>query len=318
MTTKADNDPAIELVGLTKRFGRTLAVDDLSLQVARGSTFGLIGPNGAGKTTTIKMLMGMLSATAGQARVLGMDVFAEPTHVKQRVGYVPEAHHIYRWMRVCQVIGFCRSLYESWNDQTCRQMLDLFALDPHKKVKHLSKGMLVKLALLLAVSHDAELLVLDEPMLGLDPIAREEFLDGVLRTICQREHTVLFSTNTLDDVQRLADTVGILHEGRMLVHRNIEELLSTTKRIRATLEGGGRPERLPAGTIWQRVEGREWLVTVADFSPEKVQQIRAENAVDNAEVIDLGLEDLFKDFIKGKRLHRDSAHLERLPSRSAE
>ena len=301
MTTRADNDPAIELVGLTKRFGRTLAVDDLSLQVARGSTFGLIGPNGAGKTATIKMLMGMLSPTAGKARVLGMDVFADPVRVKQRVGYVPETHHIYRWMRVDDVLGFCRSLYESWNEQTCRQMLDLFALDPRKRVKHLSKGMLAKLSLLLAVSHDPEVLVLDEPMAGLDPIVREEFLDGVLRTICERGQTVLFSTHTLDDVQRLADTVGILYEGRLLVHRNIEELLSTTKRIRATLRNGSRPERLPAGTIWQRVQGREWLVTVGDFTAEKVQQIRAGNAVDHVEVIDLGLEDLFKDFIKGQR-----------------
>ena len=112
---------------------------------------------------------------------------------------------------------------------------------------------------------------------------------------------MLFSTHTLDDVQRLADTVGILYDGRLLVHRNIEELLSTTKRIRATLRNGSRPERLPAGTIWQRVQGREWLVTVGDFRPEKVQQIRAGNAVDHVEVIDLGLEDLFKDFIKGQR-----------------
>ena len=301
MTTRADHDPAIELVGLTRRFGRTLAVDNLTLQIASGSTFGLIGPNGAGKTTAIKMLMGMLSPTAGKARVLGIDVFAEPVRVKQRVGYVPETHHVYRWMRVEEVLGFCRSLYESWNDHTCRQMLDLFALDPRKKVKHLSKGMLVKLSLLVAVAHDPEVLVLDEPMTGLDPLVREEFLDGVLRVICEREQTVLFSTHTLDDVQRLADTVGILYDGRLLVHRNIEELLSTTKRIRATLGDGCGPGRVPAGTIWQRVQGREWLVTVGDFSPGKVQQFRAENAVDHVEVIDLGLEDLFKDFIKGQR-----------------
>ncbi len=301
MTTGADKGPAIELVGLTKRFGRTLAVDNLSFEVARGSTFGLIGPNGAGKSTTIKMLMGMLSATAGEARVLGMDMFAQPTGVKQRVGYVPEVHHIYRWMRVGEVIGFCRSLYESWNDQTCREVLDLFGLDLRKKVDHLSKGMVVKLALLLAVSHDAELLVLDEPMTGLDPIVREEFLDGVLRTICEREQTVLFSTHTLDDVQRLADTVGILHDGRLLVHRNIDQLLSSTKRIRATLANGLRPERVPTGTIWQRVQGREWLVTVGDFTAEKAEQIRAEDGVEHVDVIDLGLEELFKDFIKGER-----------------
>ncbi len=301
MTARANNDPAIELVGLTKRFGRTLAVDNLSLQIACGSTFGLIGPNGAGKTTTIKMLMGMLSPTAGKVRVLGTDVFAEPVWVKQRVGYVPETHHIYRWMRVGEVIGYCRSIYETWNDVTCRRMLDLFAMDRRKKVKHLSKGMLVKLSLLLAVSHEPEVLVLDEPMSGLDPIVREEFLDGVLRALCDREQTVLFSTHALDDVKRLADTVGILYDGCLLVHRDIEELLATTKRIRATLREGACPERVPAATIRQRVEGREWLLTVAEFSLEKVEQVRAENDLDHVEVVDLGLEDLFKDFIKGER-----------------
>ena len=301
MSSIADTRPAIEVVGLTKRFGRTTAVDDLSMRIAPGSTFGLIGPNGAGKTTTIKMLMGILRPTAGHAYVLGNEVLAEPLAVKQRVGYVPETHNIDRWMRVAEVVGFCRSLYDSWNDETCREMLELFGLDERKKVKHLSKGMLVKLSLVLAVSHEPEVLVLDEPMAGLDPLAREEFLDGVLRTICERGRTVLFSTHSLDDVQRLADTVGILYGGRLLVHRKIEELLATTKRIRATLTGDRLPEQLPANTIWQQVQGREWSVTVADFTPETVQQIRAEEGVEHVEVIDLGLEELFKDFVRGQR-----------------
>ena len=242
MTTPSQDGPAIELVGLTKRFGRTLAVNNLSLTIPRGSTFGLLGPNGAGKSTTIKMLMGMLSITAGEARVLGIDVAADPVQVKQRVGYVPETHHIYRWMRVREAIGFCKSCFRSWNDQTCREMLELFGLDPEKKVKHLSKGMQAKLALLLAVSHEPELLLLDEPLSGLDPIAREEFLDGVLRTICDRGQTVLISSHMLDDVRRLADTVGILYEGKLLLQGNLDALLTSTKRICATLRDGCRPE----------------------------------------------------------------------------
>ncbi len=295
------NDDAVQIVRLTKKFGQTTVVDDLSLRVARGSTFGLIGPNGAGKTTTMKMLMGMLRPTSGRATVLGTEVLAEPLVVKQRVGYVPESHHIDRWMRIGEAVGFCRSVYESWNDQTCQEMLKRFELDPDKKVKHLSKGMLVKLSLVLAVSHEPELLLLDEPMAGLDPLAREEFLDGVLRTICERGQTVIFSTHSLDDVQRLADTVGILYEGRLLVHRNIEELLATSKRIRATLTNGSPPKQLPENIVWQRVQGREWVVTVSDFTPETVQRIRAQEGVDHVEVIDMGLEDLFKDFIRGRR-----------------
>jgi ABC-2 type transport system ATP-binding protein len=304
MTTTPDNGPAIELVGLTKRFGRdaVAAVDDLCLKIEPGSTFGLIGPNGAGKTTTIKMLMGLLTPTSGMARVLGDFVADKPLIVKQRVGYVPEMHNIDRWMQIGEVVGFCGSLYESWNDQTCREMLELFGLDASKNVSQLSKGMLVKLSLVLAVSHEPEVLILDEPMAGLDPLAREEFLDGVLRTICERGRTVLFSTHSLDDVQRLADTVGILYGGRLLVHRKIDELLASTKRIRATLsDGGGPPEQLPANTIWQQTRGREWSVTVADFTPQVVRQLEAEEGVENVEVVDIGLEELFKDFIRGQR-----------------
>lgn len=301
-TESADNtELAIELVGLSKRFGSTLAVDDLSLSVKRGSTFGLIGPNGAGKSTIIKMLMGVLTPTAGTVRVLGRDVGEEPVEIRQRVGYVPEAHYMDRWMRVDEVIGFCRSGYTNWNDETCREMLERFELEPGKKVKNLSKGMLVKLSLVLAVSHEPEMLVLDEPMSGLDPVAREEFLDGVLRTVCDRGQTVLLSTHSLDDIQRVADTVGFLYSGRMLVQRNIEELLADTKRIRATLTSDNRPDKLPENIIWQQVQGRNWQLTITGFKPEIVQEIGAIDGVEQVEVIDVGLEDLFKDFVKGQR-----------------
>jgi ABC-2 type transport system ATP-binding protein len=302
MNYKMIEEPAIDVSGLSKLYRDTWAVTNLSLKVPRGSTFGLIGPNGAGKSTTIKMLMGMLRPTSGEARVLGINPLEDPVQLRSRVGYVPETHHVYRWMRIEQVLGFCEAAFTTWNVEMCHEMLALFGLDPRKKVKQLSKGMLGKLSLLIAVSHQPELLVLDEPMAGLDPVAREEFLDGVLRTICERGQTVLFSTHSLDDVQRMADTVGILYEGRLLVHEKIEALLGETKRIRAVLRDSTMPESAPKGTVWQRVEGREWLLTVEDFSPEKVIRLREENAVDHVEVIDLGLEDVFKDFVKGRRV----------------
>ena len=180
-------------------------------------------------------------------------------------------------------------------------MLDRFDLDSKKRVKHLSKGMLVKLSLVLAVSHEPEVLLLDEPMAGLDPLAREEFLDGVLRTICDRGQTVVFSTHSLDDVQRLADTGGIMYGGKLLVHRNVEELLATTKRIRATLNSGQPPDQVPEKIIWESVNGREWIVTVSDFTHETLPRMRAHEGVDHVEVIDVGLEDLFKDYIRERR-----------------
>ena len=184
---------------------------------------------------------------------------ADPVQVKQRVGYVPETHHIYGWMRVGEVLGFCKSCFRCWNDQTCREMLDLFGLDLEKRVKHLSKGMQTKLALLLAVSHEPELLFLDEPLSGLDPIAREEFIDGVLRTICDRGQTVLISSHMLDDVRRLADTVGILYEGQLFLHGNLDALLTSTKRIwprSATAAGPSKRPRARSGSPFRVGSGR--------------------------------------------------------------
>jgi ABC-2 type transport system ATP-binding protein len=286
---------------LTKRYRDKLAVDGVSLQVPRGTAFGFIGPNGAGKTTTIRMLMGMLRATSGRSRVLGLDPIREARRLKERVGYVPEMHFIYRWMRVGDVLAFCRSLYENWNDQLCSETLDLFGLDPRVKVKHLSKGMVVKLALLIATTHEPELLILDEPTSGLDPLIREEFLDGVLRTVCERQQTVLFSSHTLSDVQRLADTIGLIYDGRLLVHCPTDELLTGTKRIRVVLRDGSTPEIRPEGMIWQQRRGREWLLTVRGFRPDSLDRLRDTCPVDSVEVIDLGLEEVFKDFVKGQR-----------------
>lgn len=303
----SSSSPALEVTGLTKRYGSTLAVDQLTLSIPRGTVFGMLGPNGAGKSTTLKMLLGLLAPTAGTIQVLGLDLAHDAVEIKQRVGYVPEAHFIYRWMRVQEVIGFCRALYRKWNDATCQELLRLFQLDPAKKVKHLSKGMLVKLSLLLAVCHEPELLILDEPMSGLDPLAREEFLDGVLRTICERGQTVLFSSHTLDDVQRLASVVGILYAGRLIVHGRLDELLTSTKRVQATLRNGQRPAARPEGTILERLQGRQWLVTIRDFAPQKLAELRSLEGVEHVEVQNLGLEELFKDIVKGQRSQEEMA-----------
>jgi ABC-2 type transport system ATP-binding protein len=200
-------------------------LDDLTLRIPIGCVYGFIGPSGAGKSTTIRMLMGVLRKSGGKVSVLGFDPSERREAMRQQIGYVPELHFIYRWMRVCDVIGFCRSLYATWNDRVCADLMKMFELDEKKKVKELSKGMVAKLSLIVAIAHEPELLILDEPTSGLDPLVREEFLDGVLRMICERQKTVLFSSHTLGDVQRLADRVGIIHDGHLLADCPTDELL---------------------------------------------------------------------------------------------
>jgi ABC-2 type transport system ATP-binding protein len=292
---------AIELRCLTKRYGQATAVDKVDLSVPRGTTLGLLGPNGAGKSTTLRMMMGLLRPTSGDLAVLGIDVMRSPSEVKQRVGYVPEAHYIYRWMSVDAVLQFARACYRTWNPDLCSELLDMFELPPRKLVRQLSKGMLAKLSLVVALAHEPDLLVLDEPLSGLDPIARDEFLDGVLKGICGGERTVMFSSHQLDEVNRLADTVAIVNAGRILVHCPLEELVRTTKRVRAVLQNGRLPQATSDAIVWQHVDRREWQITIHPYTDEIVERLRADNPVSNMEVTDLGLDDIFKDFIRGQR-----------------
>lgn len=287
--------------GLVKRYGTTNVVDGISFSIPKGSVFGLIGPNGAGKSTTLKMLMRLTGITSGKASVLNADVATKFQLVKDRIGYVPEVHNMYLWMTIKRMIQFVSSFYPTWNQQRCSEMLELLELDASKKVKQLSKGMSAKLALLLAVCHEPDLLILDEPLSGLDPLVKEEFLDGVMQVICNGNSTVIFSSHTIDDIQRIADSVGILFNGKLLVHKSVDGLLGSTKGLRAVLPDESKSAWTPANAVYVRQHGRDWSATVADFSPELIGKFAAKNHIQNVEVVDLNLEDIFKDFIRGAK-----------------
>jgi ABC-2 type transport system ATP-binding protein len=290
----------IVLQNVTRRFGGIPVVDDLSLRIARGTTFGFIGVNGAGKTTAIRMMVGLLRPHAGQITVAGFSIPHERDRAKSRIGYVPDRPNIYSWMRVSEAVEFARDCYPNWNASRCGELLKMFDLDPNRRVRHLSKGQAAKLSLLLAISHDPEVLILDEPTSGFDPLVREEFLEGVLAVTSRRQQTVLFSSHTLTEVQRLADSVGILHEGRLLVNSPVDSLLDRTKRILTMLEDESAPRQTPPGLVFQRRRGREWTITVREFAPEQVEFIRSHNRVSHVEVQDVNLDDVFKDFVRGK------------------
>jgi ABC-2 type transport system ATP-binding protein len=294
------HDIAIRLESVSKHYGGTNAVRNLSLTIPAGQICGFLGPNGAGKTTTIKMLMGVVRRDGGHVSVLGVDPGVDSTKAKSLVGYVPEQHFIHGWMRVGEAISFCRTFYPSWNDALVDKLLSVFDLDKRKRFKHLSKGNQVKLSLLLALAHEPDVLILDEPMAGLDPLVREELLDGVLQSVCDRPRSILFSSHTFADVQRLADSVAIIDQGELLVHCGVEDLLAGTKRIRAVLANGAMPFEAE-GAIWQRVQNREWLITIRDFSANLLEGLRSRHAIEHIEVIDLALEDIFKDYIRGRR-----------------
>ncbi len=228
----------------------------------------------------------------------------EGEKIRARVGYVPERHDIYPWMRVGEVIRFASSFYQTWDKDFCGQLLDLFGLNAKKKVRELSKGMQVKLALIIGVSHRPELLILDEPTSGLDPIVHEDFLETVLKAIVQGKTTVLFSSHDLADIRRFADSVCILRNGKAVVQRGVEELLESAKRVRVVLADGRLPTWVPEGTICQQIQRREWVLTIDGVTEELTRRLKAENPVESVEVQDLSLNDLFRDYILGEGVGR--------------
>ena len=295
------SDYAIELESVSKRYGSVAAVNQLSLAIKPGTTFGLLGPNGAGKSTTIRMLVGLSQCDQGRISILGRDSENRTSDLKQRVGYVPEIHHLYRWMKVAEIVDFASSFYPTWDSELRDDLIEMFELPPDRKVKALSKGMTSKLGLLLALAHRPEVLILDEPTSGLDPLVREEFIDGVLMTGGESNRTTLFSSHHVDDVERIADEIGIMFNGQLIMHESVDDMRSRVKRIRAVLKDGSLPRSTPEQAIWQKVNRREWDLTIYPFADEVVKQVNHSNPIEQIDVIDLSLEEIFKDAIRGKK-----------------
>ena len=210
-------EAVIDVAELTRRFGATMALAKVSLSLPRGAVYGLVGANGAGKTTLIKHILGLLRAESGSVRVFGLDPVADPVGVLSRIGYLSEENDLPGWMRVNELIRYTRAFYPAWDDAYAEELRRTFALDPAAKVKTLSKGQKARLGLLIALAYRPELLVLDEPSSGLDPIVRRDILGAVIRTIADEGRTVLLSSHLLDEVELVADHVTMISHGRIVL-----------------------------------------------------------------------------------------------------
>jgi ABC-2 type transport system ATP-binding protein len=258
---------AIETTGLTRRFGGLEAVHDLNLAVPAGSVTALLGANGAGKTTTIKLLMNLLRPSAGGARVLGVESVRLGEREFAQIGYVSENQQQPLWMTVEQFFAFCRPLYPTWDRELETRLRRELGLPPERKLGQLSRGMLMKAALVSSLAYRPKLLVLDEPFGGLDALVRDEFIRGLLEVSAQGEWTVLVSSHDIEEVERLCDRVAMLEGGRLRLQETAEALQARFRRVEVAAveaEGAaagatGRSEWLEwetAGTMVRFVETR--------------------------------------------------------------
>lgn len=243
---------------LTRRFDDKVALDDITLQVPCGGVFGLIGGNGAGKTTLIRHLLGMLKAQSGSVRVFGLDPVANPVDVLGRIGYLSEDRDLPNWMRVSELIRYTQAFYPAWDSAYAKELLEAFDLDPKASVRSLSRGQRARAGLLIALAHRPELLVLDEPSSGLDPVVRRDILGSIIRTIADDGRTVFFSSHLLDEVERVADRVAIIHQGRITLAATMDEIKETHRRM--TLRFREPMSKAPSlvGTLTIEGGGSEW------------------------------------------------------------
>jgi ABC-2 type transport system ATP-binding protein len=306
MTPDFDNildENAIETRGLGRRFGKFEAVKNVSLKVPRGTVFGLLGVNGAGKSTIIKMVMGHLRPTAGEVRVLGRALGEDLLGIRRRVAYVSENRYMYDWMTVEESIRFTRAFHETWDDRKAADLLKRFSLPAGKKVRQLSRGNRARLCLLLALSFNPELIVLDEPTSGLDPIVRRDFIENIVAEIAEEGKTVLFSSHIVEEVERVADYVGIMDEGELLMVSTVDDIKLSYKRVRYATNGT-RPEVAGVPGVLMVENGRhEQVLTVHGFGDETLQLL-GERGVKNPEVLPISLEDVFVNSVRAQRERR--------------
>lgn len=292
-------DFAIHLKGITKRYGQRTALRHLDLAIPSGSIYALLGPNGAGKTTLLRCLTGLMRPEEGEGTVLGEVLGPRyPSAAwKARVGYVAQPPALYEWMTARELFALARGLHPKWDEAMVSRYSDLFALPLDLKVKHMSLGVRAQLGLALAMGGNPDLLLLDEPTLGLDPANRHRYLQVLLEDSLESGRTVLFSSHDLHQIERLAEQVLILRDGEAVVSGAIDDLKLTEKRARVV---GDLTEAalLAVPGVWRAVPERSgWLVMARGDANSLRDRFLAVPGVTAAHVYDQSLEEIFLSYV---------------------
>ena len=293
---------AIELTDVGWKAGKAFELKDLTIRVPTGSIYGFLGPNGSGKTTTIRMFMGMMKPDRGEIRVLSRKVPREMPRILAKVGYVPERPHVYPALTVKEQLRYHAAFFKNWDQGWAEELLERLYLDPDRKISRMSKGETGKLLMLLALSQRPELLVLDEPTDGLDPVVRREVLTAVLDYVGETSATVFISSHLVHELERICDWVGVMDNGQLVAELPMQSFKNGIKRLRVA----GAPE-LPGDTpfvILNRSQGdslspvETWIVRGWQ---DPMRQYFEGVGASVRDVIDLDLEEGFVELLRSSR-----------------
>jgi len=289
----------VEISRLCKRFGGTVALDGVSLDIAPGQVFALLGENGAGKTTALKILLGLEAATSGGARVLGLDSQRQGIEIRRRVGYLPERPTLYEWMTVDETGWFVAGFYQGGFMDEYVRLANHFNLPRKRKIKALSKGMRAKVALCLALAHRPELLILDEPTSGLDTMVRREFLEMMV-DYAARGNTVLLSSHQINEVERVADQVAMVHQGKLVLVDTLDELKESMQELTVVVaDAVAGPPNVPGEVLREKRRARQWQLIVRGMSEADVDRLRDDESIIAIETRTPALEEIFVAYMQG-------------------
>jgi len=281
----------IETKNLTRQFRNHEAVIDLNLTVSKGSLCALLGRNGAGKSTTIKMLAGLLEPTSGSSRLRGTDSQKLKPDDWQRIGYVSENQKLYDWMTGAELIAFTKKLYPTWDNDFEKSLIQKFSLPLDRRISKSSLGERRKLSLLLSLAYRPELLLLDEPFGGIDALVKEEFLGGLLELTQQNEWTVLFATNEISEVERLADQVAIIDTGRLQVSESLDQLQQRFRRVEIAAP---KPSSfLENGVVGLEQDEQRFAFVHTVFTPEVEAKLHAQFGAANVQTRSMPFKEIF-------------------------
>jgi len=280
---------ALEIRGLRKRYG-AFALGPLDLTLPPGTIYGFVGPNGAGKTTTLDLIFGMGAKDGGDIRVLGLDHLQDEVAVKQQVGYVSPDLNYSPWSKVRRVIQFVKAFYPTWDNEYCDRLLRSLRVGRDERVMSLSFGSRIKLSLILALAWRPRLLILDEPLVGLDAISKQEVFSELLDAVSDGERSVLISSHNLTDVERFADRLGLIVDGRMLVEGTTADVIDRHRMVDFVAAGDFEIDVRP-GVFVQHREANRWRVLL-DLRQVPIDWLRQAGATQIADA-PVTLEELF-------------------------
>jgi ABC-2 type transport system ATP-binding protein len=291
------NEAAILTEGLCKSFGALPAVSELNLKIQPGAVYGFLGRNGAGKTTTMRMLLGLVRPTKGRARVLGLDPTKEPEllRILERVGFVPQRKQLYGWATPAELVRMNKAYFSCWSDDAAAGLANRLEIPMNMAFKKLSIGNQSKVALLLALAQGAEILILDEPTAGLDPVMVDEIMRTLIEDHVSQGRTIFVSSHHLGEVEQICDWVGILEGGRLLLESRLEEIRQEFRLVIAS--GDGLPVAKSPDLVSATTDGRFRRYVVAREAERFAGELRGQGAT-ILEVSPLGLRELFLHLVR--------------------